>query len=260
MSPKQPPVTWTVDDRGIATLVIAREHGNAINGPFVDAMMHAAQELEAAAEVRGVLLTASGKMFCPGLDLQELLPLDRAAMQRFMERFNACVVNLFTFPKPMVAALNGHALAGGFILALTADWRVLRRGSLVGLNEIKVGVPLPYGVALLLRETVPANRLEEVALLGRNYADEDAVAAGLVRETAPEDAFDDVCRARIEEFATKDGLAFATTKRYLRSQITERMRANGPVLVGEFLDAWFSPGTRGRMEQIVADLGKRGGA
>src|SRR5258706_434284 len=168
----------------IGVVRLERAHGNAIDDSLVEGLVAALAEAESDPEIGGLLLCASGKIFCPGLDLQELLSLDREAMERFMRRFSAAVLTLYTFPKPVVASIHGHALAGGCVFALCADWRVLRRGAVIGLNEVKVGVPLPFGVALIVREAVPKNWLTGVALLGRNYTDEDAVAAGLADELA----------------------------------------------------------------------------
>jgi enoyl-CoA hydratase len=222
--------------------------------------MTAFQEAQADPAVRAVALRAEGKLFCPGLDLQDLWPLDRPAMGRFMERFGACVLTLYACPKPVIAAVHGHALAGGCVLALTADWRVSRRGAMLGLNEVKVGVALPFGVAHMLRESVASARMAEIALLGRNFRDEEAVAAGLAHEVAEAPAFEETCRARIEEFASKDAAAFGVTKRYLRSAAIERIRANDRHLLGEWLDGWFSPPTRARVAEIVAGLQGKGTA
>jgi len=250
-------VTWSAEN-GLATLRIAREHGNAINDALLGGLSAACRELDADPAVRGILLTAGGKIFCPGLDLQELVVYDRRAMARFMAEFGACILRLYTLGKPMVAAMSGHALAGGCILGLTADWRILKRGAMVGLNEVRVGVPLPFGVAQILRGAVNPSRLDEVAVLGRNYSGEDAVATGLVHELHEETGFADHGRARLEEYVAKDLRAFATTKRYMRSSIVERIREKDQLLMSEFLDCWFSPETRDRIEEIVADLKARG--
>jgi len=242
----------------IGVLRMEREHGNAINDALVESLVATLAEAESDPEIRGVLLTAGGKIFSPGLDLQELVLLDREAMERFMRRFSAAVLTLYTFPKPVVATLHGHALAGGCVLALCADWRVLRRGAVTGLNEVKVGVPLPFGVALIVRDAVPKNKLTEVALLGRNYTDEAALAAGLADELADAAGVEAAARARIEEFVAKDAFAFAVTKRYLRSPVVERIRANNRLLIPEWLDGWFSPGTTARIAAIVAELQDKG--
>jgi enoyl-CoA hydratase len=235
-----------------------RAHGNAINDALVESLMAALSDAEADPEIRGVLLTAGGKIFCPGLDLQELYALDRLGMERFMRRFSAAVLALYAFPKPVVAAMHGHALAGGCVLGLCADWRVLRRGALVGLNEVKVGVPLPFGVALIVRDAVPKNRVAEVALLGRNFSDDAALRAGLADELAEADALPALARERVEEFIGKDGAAFSVTKRYLRSPVVERIRANNLPLLPEWLDGWFSAGTRARIAAIVEELKGKG--
>jgi Delta3-Delta2-enoyl-CoA isomerase len=246
-------VTLTVEG-GLLIAQLARPHGNAINEELVEELIVACDRAEGDPAIRGVLLSASGKLFCPGLDLVELRRLDRPAMERFMGRFGECVLRLFALGKPMVAALHGHAVAGGCVLALTADWRVLRHGAMIGLNEIRVGVPLPYGVALILRESVAPARREEVALFGRNYVDDEAVATGLAHEVRDAEGFEEHCRARLGELADKDSRAFALTKRYLRAATIERVRAGGGRFAGEFLDAWFSPDTRARIADLVRNL------
>ena len=157
----------------------------------------------------------------------------------------------------MVGRLHGHTIAGGCVVSLTADWRVLRDGALIGLNEVRVGVPLPYGVAMILRESVPSPKVEEVALFGRNYRGEDAVAAGLAHETHPAEGFDDHCRARLEELAARDARAFSISKRYLRSEVVERIGAHERVLMHEFLDSWFSPSSQERLRAVADELRNR---
>lgn len=257
MSSSTQPVTFQREG-AIGVVRMEREHGNAINDAFVESLVAALAEAESDPGIGGVLLTAGGKIFCPGLDLQELSALDREGMERFMRRFSAAVLTLYSFPKPAVAVLHGHALAGGCVLALCADWRVLRRGAVIGLNEVKVGVPLPFGVALIVREAVPKHKITEVALLGRNYNDESALASGLADELVDAEQIEAASRERLEEFVAKDAFAFAVTKRYLRSGVVERVRASHRLLIPEWLDGWFSDGTRARIAAIVADLQSKG--
>jgi enoyl-CoA hydratase len=244
-------------DRGLATIRMSREHGNAINGELVEGLTAASAAVARASEVRGVMFAAGGRLFCPGFDLQELIELSRPEMEAFVRGFADCLLALYTLYKPVVAAIHGHAVAGGFVLSLTADWRVLREDALVGLNEVRVGVPLPFGVAMILRDSVPAARLEEVALFGRNYTNQDALNAGLVHEVHPEESFEERCQERLEELTSKDARAFAVTKRYLRSATVERIHVFEGQLAHEFLDCWFSAGTQQRLRRVVRDL--RGG-
>ena len=248
----------TVVDEGLATVRLAREHGNAIDADMVEGLRAACGELAVDPGVRGVMLAGGRSLFCPGLDLRELIHYDRAAMEAFMADFSAAVLSLFTLPKPLLAALEGHALAGGCLLAVTADRRILRRGRRVGLNAIRVGLPLPFGMALILREAVHSSRLEEAALLGRNYSDEQAVEAGIVHELHEAEGFEQYCLDQLERMASKEPAAFATTKRYLRSATVERIRAHDARHRGEFLDCWFAAPTRRRMQQMVDELERKG--
>ncbi len=239
---------------GLARLTLHREHGNAIDDSVVDGLIDACRAIESDPGVGGVLLRAEGKLFCPGLDLQVLIEKDRTEMQAFLSRFNAAVLGLYTLERPVVAALHGHAVAGGCVLALTADWRMLAEGAQVGLAEVKVGVPFPFGVSMILRDSVASNRVEEVALFGRNYAGEDAVRVGLAHEAHPTEGFEEACLERLRELTAKDAYAFRTTKRYLRSATVERIRANDPQFQSDFLDGWFSDSTRARIRELVAKL------
>ncbi len=248
--------TVRVDRRGrLALLRLDKARGNAIDPSLVEDLLAAARDVGADGDVDGVLLaSAHPKLFSPGLDLVTLAGFDRPGLQAFMLRFAELVTALYALPKPVVAAVGGHAVAGGCILALTADWRVLARGVQMGLNEVKVGLPLPWSVALLLQATVPPPALSRVALLGRNVSGDEAVAVGFADELVDAEGFENACLERLTEFAEKDPRAVATTKRYLRASTLAQMKAGEADLVGEFLDGWFSPGTQERIRTIVATL------
>jgi enoyl-CoA hydratase len=243
----------------MAVLRMDKARGNAIDEPFTEDMVRACHEVAADDGVGGVMLaSAHPKLFCPGLDLVTLLEYDRSAMKRFIGRFGEAVIALYGMRKPVVAAIAGHAVAGGCVLALTADHRILRRGSQIGLNEVRVGIPLPWSVAILLKASVPPASLSRVALLGQNFADEDARGVGLVHEVLAAEGFEAACLERLAEFAEKDTVAVGTTKAYLRDGILAEMRSQEGMRVGEFLDAWFSPAGRGKIRQAVEALAKKG--
>jgi len=242
----------------LAILRLDKARGNAIDEPLVESLTRACAEVGKDEGVRGVLLaSAHPKLFCPGLDLVTLIEYDRPALERFMLKFAEMAWALYAFGKPVVAAIHGHAVAGGCVLALTADTRILRRGGAqIGLNEVRIGLPLPWSVALLLRASVPPSALVPVALLGRNFADEEAVTVGLVHELAGAEGFEQHCLARLEELAEKDAAALGVTKSYLRAETLRQMKAREKELIGDFLDGWFSPATRDRMRQTVESLTK----
>jgi enoyl-CoA hydratase len=251
--------TVRVERQGaLLILRLDKSRGNAIDEALVDDLSRACHEAGQDDGVRGVLLaSAHPKLFCPGLDLVTLYACDRPTMESFTGKFAAMIWTLYDLRKPVVAAIAGHAVAGGCVLALTADYRMLRRGAQIGLNEVKVGVPLPWSVAILLRSSVSPGALARVALLGRNFADDEALAAGLADELVGGEGFEQQCLARLEEFAEKDPLALATTKAYLRAEALREMRAHEKERVQDFLDGWFSEATRQRLKQTIESLAKK---
>ncbi len=242
----------------LGVLRLDKGRGNAIDEPLAVELAQAAAELARDGDVRGVLLaSAHPKLFCPGLDLVALADYDRPSLERFMGAFAVCVWALYGLAKPVVAAVGGAAVAGGCILALTADHRVLKRGAAIGLNEVKVGVPLPWSVTRLLRATVAPPALGRIALFGRNFTDEEALAAGLAHELAEAEGFEATCLARLEELAAKDPRAFATTKAWLREDVLAEMMAHEAARLPAWLDGWFSEGTQERIRTAVGALKPR---
>src|SRR5262245_5565578 len=234
---------------------LSKARGNAIDAALVEDLIKLTGEAAAEDGLAGLMLaSAHPKLFSPGLDLVSLIEYDRAGMRHFMGRFAEMLWGLYGFRRPVLAAVNGAAVAGGCILALTADWRVLKRGAPIGLNEVKVGVPLPWSVSTLLRASVPPQSLARVALLGRNFADDEATGAGLADEIAEAEGFEEACLARAREFVEKDAAALGRTKSYLRRGVLSEMRAHEGELLSEWLDAWFSPSTRLRIRRIVEDM------
>lgn len=240
----------------LAVLRMDRPRGNAIDASFVAELHAATNDVAADPAVRGVLLaSAHPKLFCPGLDLVSLYEYDRPRMDRFFAGFAEMLFALYGLEKPVVAAIEGAAVAGGCVLALTADERVLKRGGVeIGLAEVRVGVPLPWSVSLLLQASVAPPALAHVALLGRNFADEAAVTAGLVHLLADGDGFEATCLGRLRDYAEKDPMAFGPTKRYLRARTLAAMKAEEEARRVDFLDCWFSEPGRRRIGGIVEKL------
>ncbi len=242
-------------DGRTAVLRMDKARGNAIDEAFTEDLARACREVAADDAVGAVMLaSAHPKLFCPGLDLVTLYEYDRPSMERFMGRFGEAVLSLYGMRKPVVAAIAGHAVAGGCVLALTADHRILRRGSQIGLNEVRVGLPLPWSVAILLKSSVPPTSFSRVALLGQNLTDEEAHAVGLVHEVREAEGFEAGCRERLAEFAEKDTAAVGTIKGYLRDAALAEMRSQEIPRAAQFLDAWFSPVGREKIKQTIDAL------
>jgi enoyl-CoA hydratase len=149
-------------------------------------------------------------------------------------------------------------VAGGCVLALTADWRVVKRGAMIGLKEVKIGLPLPWSVVILLKAAAVASAQTAVALLGRDFEGEAALASGLANEVAEADSFDARVAERLAEFAEKDAYAFGVTKGYLRGAAVSSMREREAAHLDDFLDGWFSKASQERIAKTVAALAAKG--
>lgn len=251
-------MTLTIERDGpLALLRLDKPRANAIDAALVEALIGSTADLAADDSVRGVLLcSAHPKVFCPGLDLTELETYDPPALERFMRRFADMTWSLYGLAKPLVAAIGGHAVAGGCILALTADERLLVRGAQIGLNEVKIGLPLPWSVTVLLRASLPPPALTAVALDGRNFSDEEAVRTGLAHAVLEPEGFEAACRERLSRLAEKDAVGVTMTKRLLREPVLAEMKAREAALAPEFVSAWFSKSATERRRQILASFRK----
>jgi len=207
----------------VARLTLRRESKkNALCMAMRDELEDAFARLVADADVKAVVLAGGDGIFCAGFDLKEGMESGgKSFLHRFSEFFEAC----YLFPKPMVAAVDGLALAGGFDLALTADFIVASTRSVFGHPEIEFG---PVAIVPLARFVSPA-RLRELCLLGTNIDAETAKAYGIVHEVVEPGRAEAVATELAEKLATRPPAALATTKvaigRFLRTG--EMIRSDG---------------------------------
>lgn len=249
------PITRTLDDAGVAVLGLDLGRGNAIDLPFIDAVSAALDDaLESGA--RALVLTGRGKVFCGGLDLVTIFDYDRAAMGRFVDAFEGFFRKVLAFPRPVVAAVNGHALAGGAILAMAADHRVAQPGAFAfGVNEVALGIPFPAVPYEIARRATPDTAAAAVLLEGRRFTPEEAFAAGILHGLAG-----DVVAAATEQarrFAAGGADAVADTKADLVAPVLARIDATSAAKRERFLDRWFAPDARSRIGTLRDRLAKR---
>jgi enoyl-CoA hydratase len=176
-------------------------------------------------------------------------------MDEFMARLDDVMLRVFLFPRPVVAAITGHAVAGGGILALACDARVMgRRAGRFGLNEIRLGVPFPAAALEIVRHAVPARSVEEVLYGGELHDPRGALERGLVTEVVEGDALDAAQRTCARLAAAPTG-AFASIKGALKAPASERARATVAPLRRAFVDAWYAPEARRRIGEARVRLG-----
>jgi enoyl-CoA hydratase len=222
-------------DGSVAVVRIDDGKANAIGPPLLDALSAALDEVERG-PARSVVLAGRPGFFSGGLDLKLLPTLPPDAMRATSLAFVALVERVFLFPKPVVAASSGHALAGGFMLYCAADVRVALDDarSRYGLTELEAGIPVIGPTAAVVAEAVATAARVEVVLHGRRMTAAEAHAAGVVRSlVATADAVVPEAIALARPLERLDAAAYATTKRALREDVVRRAREIGAALAAD---------------------------
>jgi len=241
-------------DGGVAVLALDRPPANAFSPELIADL---AAAVAGSASSRAVVLTSTDpKIFSGGWDLLKVSTFSRERMKEFLDAYCDLVRQLFAFPSPLVAALPGHAIAGGLIVAAAADERYVADGAArVGLSEVALGVPLPACCLELFRFVLGSRAMERLTASAENMPVERALAIGLADRAIPPG---DLLAAAVERagaLARGSARAYAETKRRARAEALARFdsaRGDDP-----FLDFWFSDDARRRISELVQKLSKK---
>ena len=238
-------------DVEIATVTLSRGKVNALNEPMVEEITKSFEDLAIDNEVRSIIFTGSGKFFSFGFDVPEFLSYPKNDFIKYLEKFTNLYTYVFHFPKPIVAALNGHTIAGGCMLATACDYRLMVTGKAkISLNEIIFGSPVLAGSVEMLRYCVGSRNAQSILYSGTMYSAEKAFQLGLVDQVSSEDALKEDARKVAQELAQKDSLAFRCTKHLLRQPAAEQMIKREKDAILEFVDIWYSEQTWENLKAI----------
>lgn len=238
----------------VAEIRMDRPPANALNRELVEQLL-AALESTRMDGARAIILTGRPGMFSGGLDVPELLPLDRRHVEAFWGLLFNLTRQIAASPVPVIAAVSGHAPAGGAVLALHADWRIGVTGKYrIGLNEVQVGIPVPSTILLALELAVGPRVARRLATRGELLSMDDALAIGLLDElVAPEDLMP-AALARANELLALPPVAMNTTRLAGKARLIEAL--NGPGDVAAATGSWFSTETQAELRKLVARLTK----
>ncbi len=228
---------------GIATIVLHRGKVNALNSAVIEELSTAFRTLQNDAEAGAVVLTGRGKFFSFGFDIPEFLSYTREEFTRFLTSFTTLYRDLFIYPKPLVAALNGHAIAGGCMITLACDRAIMVEGSAkISLNEIGFGASVFAGSTEMLRFRT-GSRASDILYSAAMYSPAEAREIGLVAEVVAPDALLERAREIAGEMASKRPAAFASIKSLLRKPVADAMAGREAASIREFVDIWYSEPT-----------------
>lgn len=243
---------------GIAILTLAHGKANALDLELCTRLTEVLDGLRAE-PVCALVLTGQGRIFSAGVDLLRLLDGGVDYVRAFLPALQRAFRAAFSFPAPVVAAINGHAVAGGCILAATADRRLLAdSGGRVGLPELRVGVPFPAEAIEVMRSVLPPGRFRTLVVGGAML---DAGAAhdwGLVDQVVQPDSLMEQALRAARDLATIPPEAFRLTKQQMRAPALARMDEAERTESETLLRIWTDPATLGAVKAYVAKTLRRG--
>ena len=234
-------------------VVLALRHGkaNALDIELLSALEESLVELTDSK--RGVVLTGFDSMFCAGVDLPRLLAGDISYAERLISALNSCFQAMIEFPRPLVAAINGHAIAGGLVLACACDYRLLSdTNAKLGLTELSVGVPFPPLALEVVREALGTPLTRKLALGARLYGPKDAKRMGLVDQLAAPEALVQAASTIVRRWSAIPAASFRITKSHLKSELVERWARSSKKFEAKVIASWQSEETLGAIESFVA--------
>ena len=245
---------------GLAIVRMEHRKVNALDVEFCEELTGRLTELEAG-PAAAVVLTGRGKVFSAGVDLLRILDGGAPYVRRFLPAFHRFFEVLFSFPKPLVAAINGHAIAGGCVLACTADRRIMERGAgRVGIPELRVGVPFPAAPVEIIRFAAPARHFPDLIYGGAVVESDEAIERGLVDEVVEPGRALERSLAVAADLASMGAAKFRLTKSQIRGPATERIESEHRRTAQAVEAIWCDDSTLAGISDYVSRTFKRPGS
>ena len=235
---------FKIDKQGpVAVLSLQHGKANAMDVAFCDGLSEQFQALAEDPGVGAVVVTGQGRIFSAGVDLLSILDGGAEYAHRFLPALRRLLTAAFAFPKPMVAAVNGAAIAGGCVLACAADRVLAVEQARLGVPELLVGVPFPTSALEIMRHAVSSRYLHEVLYGGETYGVADAQARGMVHRIVDREALAEQALAEATRLAQLPAAAFALTKQQLRGGAIRHIEDEGTRMDGEAAAQWADAST-----------------
>jgi enoyl-CoA hydratase/carnithine racemase len=239
----------------LATITLDRGRSNPINAEMVAELSVLIKGLENDDEIGGVMLTGKENFFSAGLDLIEVYDYDQDKCRQFWIDFLNLQTALIGFKKPMVAAITGHSPAGGCVLALCCDYRVMAAGKFViGLNEIPVGIVVPDSIFYVYSFWMGKRKAYQYLLEGKLLQVDEALKDGLIDEVCEAAEVLTTAEQKVRTYMKFNPATWSQSKLNLRRELMAQITVDNSRALETMLKQWWSPATRQTLQFIIQNL------
>jgi 3,2-trans-enoyl-CoA isomerase len=242
-------------NNGLATVTLDRGRSNAINHQMVKELTACIQSLEVDNSIGGLIITGKPGFFSSGIDLIEAYEYNEEQSRGLWTDFLFLQRKLVSFKKPMVAAINGHSPAGGCVLAICCDYRVMAEGSfIIGLNEIPVGIIVPDSIFNLYAFWLGQRKAYQYLMEGKLLKVNEAFEAGLIDEVAPAQSLLTTAERKIRTYMQLNPITWSQSKLNLRKELIGKLSADQTAVLNNMLEQWWAPETRKGLQMLIQNL------
>lgn len=244
----------TINER-MALIGLDRGKSNAINLKMLQELNILLKSIENDDSIAGIILHGKERFFSSGLDLIELFDYNEQEIKEFWILFLDFVKTFVGFKKPSVAAISGHSPAGGCVLALCCDYRVMNEGDfIIGLNEVPVGIIVPDSIFHLYSFWIGQARAYRNLLEGKLLSPQQALEIGLIDELVSPDKLRSRAEKQLLVYLQQDANTWQQSKLNMRKDLISQMGNTSDDVLNSILKQWWSPSTRSILKTIITNL------
>jgi enoyl-CoA hydratase/carnithine racemase len=242
------------------TAIISLDRGksNALHHEMISELISIFEDIENDPNLGAAIITGHDDFFSAGLDLITLYHYNEDEIRAFWKHFLDFIAKLIAFKKPLIAAINGHSPAGGCVIALAADYRIMAEGSyIVGLNEVPVGIVVPHSIFELYAFWLGKANAYRFLLEGRLFSPEEALKVGLVDDLAKPKKLLQMAEKQAQKYQSFEQNTWQQSKLGLRQNLISEAQNVDEEMLERVLKQWWSQGTRTILKSLVDKLQKK---
>lgn len=241
-------------------ILLDRGKSNAMHYEMIVELADAIEEAKNNPAVEGLILSGKENFFTSGLDLITLFQYDEIQMRSFWTSFIDLLHRMVAFPKPMVSAITGHSPAGGCVMAICCDYRIMAEGDfIIGLNEVPVGIIVPESIFYMYSFWIGKGLAYRSLLEGKLFKPAEALEIGLVDEIVAFNRIQNAAMRKIKSLTQFEKNAWTTSKLNFRKELISELQKDQTQTINQVLDQWWRPSTRAILKTIIDNLTQKKG-